>query len=137
MNVFEKIRKGLKGWTYTIPDEIVGHVDVIDVDDVIDIINQVEKDYNNGWIPVNERLPKPKKRYLVTARWEDSEYKPNRVYDVYDAVYGADGLWHRVNYHPVPFEVIAWQPLPPAYKESEEQTSKRLELMRECAERVE
>ena len=85
----------------------------ISKEEVIEIVNQLAEEYNNGWIPCSERLPEPGKRYLVTAVWKDGDFKKHSVYD---AVYGKDGLWHTYNYERVSYEVIAWQPLPPAFK---------------------
>lgn len=70
------------------------------------------------WIPCEERLPEPAKRYLVSAIWIDGDYvsKPT----VYDAVFGTDGKWHTDDYKEVPYEVIAWQPLPQSYREDKQ-----------------
>lgn len=77
----------------------------------------VSRAQNDGWIPVKERLPEAIGRYLVTALWEDGDYKK---YSVYDASYGSDGIWHTANYAPVPYRVIAWRPLPEPYRPKEE-----------------
>lgn len=71
---------------------------------------------NDGWIPCSERLPEAGKRYLVSTIWEDRDFEKSAVYD---AIYGSDGLWHSYNYEPVSYKVIAWQPLPEPYKESD------------------
>lgn len=71
----------------------------------------------NKWIPCSERLPEAGKRYLVSAIWKDKDFEKSAVYD---AVYGSDGLWHSYNYDPVSYKVIAWQPLPEPFKESED-----------------
>ena len=52
----------------------------------------------------------------MSVVWKDEDYK---IPAVYDAVFGSDGLWHTYNYVPVPYEVIAWMPLPVSYKEVE------------------
>lgn len=67
-----------------------------------------------GWIPVDERLPKPGKRYLTTMKYRESD-----VVGVYEAVYGSDGLWYRENSEPIHecLTVIAWRSLPDPYRE--------------------
>lgn len=91
--------------------------DFIAVGDVISIVNQLAEEYNQGWIPVTERLPKPGKRYLVTAVWKDGDFE---THSIYTFVYGTDELWHSYNYEPVSHcEVIAWMPLPEPYKPEE------------------
>ena len=79
-------------------------------------VQEVAEEYNGGWIPCSERLPEAGKRYLVSAIWKDKDFEKSAVYD---AVYGSDGLWHSYNYEPVSYKVIAWQPLPEQFKESE------------------
>lgn len=78
-------------------------------------IAALEKQIDNGWILCSDRLPKVGKRYLVSVIWKDELYNYRKP-AVYDAVYGADGLWHSYNYEPVSYEVIAWQPLPEPYQ---------------------
>ena len=84
------------------------------IQEMIDLVKE-QKSFssNDGWIPCSERLPETGKRYLVSAIWTDEEFRKPAVYD---AVYGGDGLWHSYNYEPVPYEVIAWQPLPAPYQ---------------------
>lgn len=62
----------------------------------------LEKQLNNGWILVAERLPNRETGCLV---WQkiDGHYKYN--------------IWHYVT--DFPSSVIAWQPLPSTYKEVE------------------
>lgn len=85
----------------------------------LDIANALLEDLaadeeENRWISVDERLPKPSKRCLVSAIWEGEGYTKESIYD---AVYGSDGLWHSHGYEPVPYRVTAWRPLPEPYKE--------------------
>ena len=68
--------------------------------------------YNDGWIPCSN-MPKPGKRYFVTAKWKVDDYEK---LSVYDAVYGSDGFWHTYDYKITLYEVIAWQPLPAPYQ---------------------
>ena len=81
--------------------------------------NQDSTKNNQGWIPCSERLPKPGKRYLVTAVWRNKDFEKHSVYDF---VYGSDGVWHGDNYEVVEYcEVIAWQPLLEPYKPTEQE----------------
>ena len=68
----------------------------------------LEKQLNNGWIPANEKLPKRSIPVLVSDKQENvciraitSEIKGKKY-------------WSQDKY-----DVIAWQPLPPAYREVE------------------
>jgi hypothetical protein len=72
------------------------------------------------WIPISERLPEEAYGCLVTVfdtdviTQEDFEY-------ILPYFVGYDGkTWNDANGDPIPFEVIAWMPLPEPYKESEE-----------------
>ena len=75
---------------------------------VIEIVNQLAEEYNNGWIPCSERLPEKdmwclatfesgnvdKIQYLVTNNWGwNGEVENNRV--------------------------VAWKPLPEPYQKGE------------------
>ena len=79
------------------------------------IIHKVAEEYNNGWIPCSERLPEEYGDYLIwwtdiTGKqyYEITEYDPSNgwIGDIPQAVEGK-------------YSVIAWQPLPEPYKESE------------------
>ena len=71
----------------------------------------------NKWIPVSERLPEVNGVYCITRKINDGE----RIYYIPDSAYW-DGIstWHddtSVNHsRPYLTNVIAWQPLPEAYK---------------------
>ena len=81
----------------------------------VDIIKQVAEEYNNGWIPVSERLPNQDGEFtdvLITCESiadgvfvQSAEfYITSDGEPVFDALY---------NYE----RVLAWQPLPLPYKE--------------------
>lgn len=131
MNVVEKIKEQIER-KIAIGKELgaVGSY-IAGLTDALRVVNQVEKDYNNGWIPCSERLPKDREYVLVCATGQDE--------GVFISYYEEETNRWRYDTEEQPYyvSVIAWQPLPPAYKESEEPTSKRLELMRECGEEVE
>lgn len=72
-----------------------------------EIVQEVAKEYGNGWISVEERLPKDSRDVWVTIRTTSGEcYTTDSFYDV------NLGIW-RVG---KAVEVIAWQPkyFPPA-----------------------
>lgn len=94
------------------------------------IVREVSKEYNNSWIPCSERLPEESGYYLVTYHdWSDGNFLPK-----YDDTY-VRRLHYQISEHFVGWnypknvddraendchkEVIAWQPLPEPFKESE------------------
>ena len=71
------------------------------------------------WIPCSERLPESAFGCLVTVEEDDIYGEPHRV--LYPDFVGYDGeTWNDADGKPIPFEVIAWMPLPEPYKEVEE-----------------
>ena len=76
-------------------------------EEAIDIINQVESEYNNGWIPCSERLPKESGEYLTWV-----EYDGNRFCAI-DEI-NCDGIIKEWNCS-TDYKIIAWQPLPEPY----------------------
>ena len=81
------------------------------VDDAIEIVKQEAEQYNNGWIPCNEKLPELRKDVLVTVK--------------YTGFMGMHGYWIKTGHMEAENdwwgdcadgEVIAWQPLPEPYQ---------------------
>ena len=72
----------------------------------LDIINQVEAEYNNGWIPCSERLPNEADYYLVTKE-DDIAYS-------IDIALWDDYHWSNNGFHKAD-KVIACQPLHETY----------------------
>lgn len=107
--IFEKIRKSLNK-----ANQGVCHLCGCDLysEDTINIINQVEAEYNNGWIPCSERLPEEAFGCLVTVM----DYNPmtgNEFENILPYHVGFDGeTWNDSDGKIIPFDVIAWQPLP-------------------------
>lgn len=108
----------LKNWKKSLDtsfqDEVVGVV----LDVVLKKVQALPKIENDGWVLCSERLPdfeEPEdgviyeKEYLVTI--EDAEEATVLYFDV-------DGEF-RDEYN-MPYDVVAWQPLPEAYKPKEE-----------------
>lgn len=74
----------------------------------------------NGWIPVSERLPEEPFGCLVTVI--DCEPVTQTDFEnILPYFVGYDGeSWNDEDGNEIPFEVIAWKPLPEPYKESED-----------------
>lgn len=90
-------------------------------------IQALEKQLNNGWIPVSERLPEEYGCYLVAWRPtdltdEDIIKNTGTVPHYYEIVeYDPDdeALWIGGIEQCDSYEILAWQPLPEPYKEVE------------------
>ena len=80
-------------------------------------IQALEEKLNGGWIPVSERLPEKEDIYQVTIKYENFA---GIHLTVRTAIYENE-KWNIHGPQPVISnrKIIAWQPLPPAYKEVE------------------
>ncbi len=68
------------------------------------------------WIPVSERLPESAFGCLITVEEDDRYGEPQGV--LYPEFVGYDGeTWNNADGKAIPFDVIAWMPLPEPYKE--------------------
>ena len=93
------------------------------------VVREVAEEYNGGWIACSERLPEESGYYLVTYHdWSDGNFLPK-----YDDTY-VRRLHYQISEHFVGWnypknvddraendchkEVVAWQPLPEPFKES-------------------
>lgn len=126
MNVFDVLREKFekcKDSHFRLADETMEIVELQFVGcytHAIEIVNQVEQEYNNGWIPCSERLPQENepvdavcevvnimlKSGTVTSGWCNRYLERWYVLDEH-----CDYPLHQ-NYE----DVIAWQPLPQKYE---------------------
>ena len=102
MNVLEKILEEIERL------EDPYYKDYVDRKHVVDIIrSHMDEVKNDGWIPVEERLPEDERMVLVTCQTKKGIRSTNRAY--YDGAF-----WHGSGSMS---SVTAWQPLPEPYKE--------------------
>ena len=85
------------------------------IKEMIEIVHEVAEEYKGGWIPCSERLPEEYGDYLVWwtditrgQYYEIVEYEPNNGW-IGDIPQSFEGK----------YSVIAWQPLPKPFKESD------------------
>lgn len=105
MNVFERIKEKC------IYEPKIGRSSL---DAFLKILREVEKEYNDGWIPCEERLPKEYVEVLAYGR-EGYVYLAT-LYDT--EIYGK--VWKQWNGGDLRLDwIIAWQPLPTAYVKGE------------------
>lgn len=91
------------------------------IDIAISIVKEAENEYNNGWIACSERLPKYDAEYF-------KKHNNNKQYiamckDAYEptvAYFSKEKTWYYNDFIKLN-DVIAWQPLPEQYKESEKE----------------
>ena len=85
----------------------------------IEIVKQEAEKYNNGWIPVSERLPEEAFGCLVTVI-DCNPVTLTEFENILPYVVGYDGNgWNDIDGETIPFEVIAWMELPSAYRPKE------------------
>ena len=82
-----------------------------------EIVHEVAEEYHGGWIPCSKRLPEDAFGCLVTII--DCEPSTQTDFEnILPYVVGYDGeSWNDEDGNEIPFEVIAWKPLPEPYKE--------------------
>lgn len=129
--VFKKIRerleaqnlklKSMKNMCIALSDKEVSAIENHAYNTAIEIVNQVESEYNNGWIPCSERLPKRNELVLIYA---ESTARGGSI----RCVAALDnGFWFTQTSSDTlslngigQYNVIAWQTLPDPYRGDEE-----------------
>ena len=72
------------------------------------------------WIPCSERLPEEPYMCIVTVK-DTNPMTFDELEDVYHNFARWDGeTWIDAGWYPIPFETIAWMPLPEPWKGKEE-----------------
>ena len=97
------------------------------------IVKEIAEEYKGGWIPCSERLPEEHDSMFAklkgTDKWSDAMFEKisddvNATVEFEDGtrktmtLHTKDGKWNTQN-RIFKFNVIAWQPLPEPYKESD------------------
>lgn len=101
MNVLEKILEEID----RLDDPyFVGYIDRYEVKEIIR--SHMDEVKNDGWIPVEERLPEDERMVLVTCQTKKGIRSTNKAY--YDGAF-----WHGSGSMS---SVTAWCPLPEPYK---------------------
>ena len=87
-------------------------------------LKALEQKQKTGWIPVSERLPESAFGCLVTVY--DTDLRTQDEFEnILPYFVGYDGkTWNDADGEPIPFEVIAWMPLPPSYQKVESEETK-------------
>ena len=96
------------------------------------IVDIIRKHLNDGWIPVDERLPEEKKSVLV--QWEKYDRHLNATLTYLDVMWLDDAeeqVFETINGVPNG-KVIAWRPLPEPYRSANktEATDWREDMLR-------
>ena len=79
---------------------------------ILHFVEGLEEEYNNGWIPVEKRLPEDGVRVLVFIKAlgeTDNIHK-----DAMTVNWVKNGKF--INCHNEGYRILAWQPLPPKYQ---------------------
>ena len=92
---------------------------LIAYDKAIEIVKREAEKCNGGWIPCSVSMPEEAFGCLVTVM--DSEPSTQTDFEnILPYFVGYDGeTWNDADGKEIPFEVIAWMPLPKPYKESD------------------
>ena len=120
MNVLEKILEEIKD-NAKLGNMHWESIRIEKVEEIIrshmDEVKDTNVPSNDGWIPVEDRLPNKNGVYNVTRLVNDAFISDSAYFDGQDT-------WHndnRVNHtRPYLTDIVAWQPLPEPYKPEED-----------------
>jgi hypothetical protein len=98
--------------TYSFGVSLLNTEEYIKVSDLKKLVNQLAEEYNNGWIPVEQRLPEQKNVRVDDLEFRTSEFLWVTTNDgeVIQATYETD-KWYSYEGILINKNVIAWQPL--------------------------
>ena len=119
--ILEEIQelRGKAGSECTSEDHYIKKAWELCLDQVTEIIRN---HMNNGWIPVEERLPEEWEKVIVWYEYfRYGEY--NRMYETYGIGWQYDGRWAG-DVSGTKARCIAWQPLPEPYRLKQPETCK-------------
>lgn len=105
MNILEKILEEIL--QYRKDNNLLAGKQVVEIERIIR--SHMDEMNNDGWIPVEERLPENERMVLVTCQTKKGIRSTNRAY--YDGAF-----WHGSGSMS---SVTAWQPLPEPDKDEE------------------
>jgi len=105
MNILEKILEEIL--QYRKDNNLLAGKQVVEIERIIR--SHMDEMNNDGWIPVEERLPENERMVLVTCQTKKGIRSTNRAY--YDGAF-----WHGSGSMS---SVTAWQPLPEPHKDEE------------------
>lgn len=109
MNVFELIKEKIKNCDIEYPYFAQCDNNEPIKNQILNILDEVAQEYNNGWIPCSERMPELNQVCMWTV---NKEKYPDAPYDIILGTYHLDltyDIWKEW--------ALAWQPLPTPYKE--------------------
>ena len=106
MNPFEKILERLKDAGGCDADCEYDNGWYGAIGEAVSIVQEVAKEYNNGWIPCSERLPEEYEDVEVTVEEVANEVGEKRYYNVRSWLQNGQWVIKKNPYHPT---VIAWK----------------------------
>lgn len=86
------------------------------IDVAKEIVNELAEEYKGGWIPCSEKLPDTGVTVLAYGKRYDQHDNKISYYYIFTHI-NEKGWWF--DDFGLCDEIIAWQPLPPAYEEAD------------------